>query len=131
MLSISVFFLRLFDSHSRSSLSIYNTYHGDIKTHFLLPNQRVDMRISEFDSNYNVFVHLSGLVKKNESFTLMATNQNNVFVPNFENSSLKSILEMWKCNVSRFEFEEEWLRIYLRIAFFKERTIQLNSTPDH
>lgn len=128
MLSFSIFFLGLLDSHSPLSLTRYRTYHGDIKTHVLLPNQCVDMRISELNSNYNVFVQLSGLVKKNESFILMPTNQNNVFVPNFENSSLRSILEMWKCNVSRFEFKEEWLRIYLRIAFFKERAIQLNSS---
>lgn len=83
----------VFDNHSL--LTKYSMYNGDIKTHFLLPNQRVDVRISELDSNYDVFVHLSGLVKKNESFSLIPTNEKNVFVPNFENSSLRSILEMW------------------------------------
>lgn len=127
----NLFFLGLLDSPL--SFKRCATYYGDIKTHFLLPNQRVDMRISDLHSEYNteynnVFVQLSGLVRKNESFTLVPTNQDNVFVPNFENSSLESILDMWKCNISRFEFEEETLRIYLKVAFFKERAIELNLT---
>ena len=131
MLSFSLFFFGSLDNNFPFSLSRYVTYYGDIKTHFLLPNQRVDMKISEFASVYNVFVRLSGLVNKNESFTLIPTNQYNVLVPNFENSSLGSILETWKCNVSRFEVKPESLRIFLKIAFFTERSIQLYSTMDY
>lgn len=110
----------------RSSLTHEFTFYGDVKTHFLLPNQRIEMKIFENVQHYNVTVQLSGLVKKNDSFMLFPTDNPNVFKPSFD-SSLRAILEMWNCKISKFEIENGILRIYLKIAFFKERMIQLDS----
>ena len=105
----------------------YNTFYGDIRTHFLLPNQRIEMKIFEYIERHNVTLQLTGLVKKNDSFMLIPTANPNVFEPYFD-SSLGAILDSWKCKISKFEYGKGKLRIYLKIAFFKERMIELVST---